>query len=340
LSDSGELPQHAGPGRNFALCLMLGIAYAASIGGVGTIIGTPPNVFLVGYLRDGVHVAHQTEISFLQWLAVGMPMVALMIPIAWFGLTSILFPVGDTAIEGGREFVARELKCMGPMKRGERITLVVFAFTCVLWISRQWLTQWTVGEGENAWQPFKLLTDAGIVMIAAMLLFVTPVNVRKGRFTLDWDMARRLPWGVLILFGGGLSLASAIEANGVAEFIGGQTQRFAGLPEIALVLIVAAVVVFFSEVASNTATATTLIPILYAMAPGLGVHPFMLVFPAGLAASLAFMMPVGTPPNAIVYGTGYVSVGQMAKAGFLLNIISVLLITLMTFLIVKPLFVT
>ena len=325
--------------RNFALCLMLGIAYASSIGGVGTIIGTPPNVFLVGYLREGIDPAYRHEITFVRWLSFGLPMVAVFLPITWMLLTYVLYPVRMRRLEGGREFIDRELRAMGPMNRGEWITFLVFMFASALWISRPWISKWTIGEGDAALQPLRFLTDATIAMLAAMLLFITPVNWKQRVFTMNWEHARRLPWGILILFGGGLSLAAAIEANGVAEFIGGQTQRFAGVPELLLVIIVVTAVVFFSEIASNTATATTLIPIFAAMAPGLGVHPYMLVIPAGLAASLAFMLPVGTPPNAIVFGTGHVTMPQMVKAGFLLNLIGIVLITLLTYIVIKPMLI-
>ena len=248
------------------------------------------------------------------------------------------YPVRIQSIEGGREFVHREIRALGPMKRGEWITFIVFMLTSTLWITRPWLKQLSIGSGDDALHPFAGLTDAGIAMIAAMLLFVLPVNWRERTFTMNWQHARRLPWGILILFGGGLSLAGAIEANGVAEFIGSQTHQFAGLPPIVLVIIVVTAVVFFSEIASNTATATTLIPILAAMRAGLGVHPYMLVIPAAIAASMAFMMPVGTPPNAIVFSTGYITMPQMIKAGFWLNIVGILIITLVTYAIVQPTF--
>ncbi len=339
LTASGSLPDDGAPGRNFALCLMLGIAYAASIGGVGTIIGTPPNVFLVGYLRDGIDPAHRIEISFVRWLIVGVPLVVVFLPLTWFMLTHVLYPVRIRAIAGGREFIHGELRVLGPMKRGEWITFIVFICASTLWITRPWLAGFTIGEGDDAWRPLRMLSDAGVAMIAAMLLFVAPVEWRKRTFAMDWEHARRLPWGILILFGGGLSLAAAIQANGVAEFLGGQATRFAGVPEIVIVLIVVTAIVFFSEVASNTATATSLIPILAAMAPGLGVHPYVLVIPAAIGASLAFMMPVGTPPNAIVFGTGYVTMPQMIKAGFWLNWIGIALITLLIYAVVKTMFV-
>jgi sodium-dependent dicarboxylate transporter 2/3/5 len=208
------------------------------------------------------------------------------------------------------------------------VTLIVFAITALLWMLRRPL---------NSLGPLAWLTDAGIAMIGALAMFVIPVDWRKREFAMNWRTAVKLPWGILVLFGGGLSLAGAIEANGVAEFIAAQTHHIAGLPEIALVLVIVTAVVFFSEIASNTATATTLVPILAAMAPGLGVEPLLLVIPAALAASLAFMMPVGTPPNAIVFGTGYVTMPQMIKAGFWLNLIGIALIMAVTYAIIVPL---
>jgi len=343
---AGEAPdsQREVSSRNFALCLMLGIAYAASIGGVATIIGTPPNAFLVGFLKDKIAPEFRMEISFARWLTVGLPLMAVFIPLTWLLLTRVLYPIRLPKIEGGREFIRRELRGLGPMKAGESATFIVFTMAACAWMLRPILAGGFV-VGEAPGQPPRViiapltpgLSDAGIAMIAALLLFVIPVDRRFRGFTMNWEHARRLPWGILILFGGGLSLAGAIEANGVAEFLGGQAQRFAGMPEFVLVLMVVAAVVFFSEVASNTATAATLIPILAAMAPGLNVHPYMLAIPAGLAASLAFMLPVGTPPNAIVFGTGLVRLPQMMRAGFVLNLAGVLVITALLSFVIGPL---
>jgi sodium-dependent dicarboxylate transporter 2/3/5 len=313
---------------------MLGIAYASSIGGVATIIGTPPNVFLVGFIKNTIEPAYRQDIGFGQWMLIGVPLVLIFLPLTWLLLTRVLYPLRLQEIEGGREFLQRAYRELGPMNRGELITLIVFMSAAALWIARPWLTSLQLGEGEHAVRPFSQLSDAGIAMTAALALFAIPVTWRTRTFTMDWQHASKLPWGILILFGGGLSLAAAIEANGVAEFIGNQTARFGWLPSIALIVIVTAAVVFFSELASNTATATTLIPILAAMAPGLGTHPYLLIVAATLAASCAFMMPVGTPPNAIVFGTGHVTMAQMIKAGFWLNLIGIVLITALCHLLV------
>jgi sodium-dependent dicarboxylate transporter 2/3/5 len=317
-------------GRNFAVCVMLAIAYSATITGISTIIGTPPNAFLVGFVRDEIEPAFRREISFTQWMAIGVPLAVVFLPITWVLLTRVLFPIRMGDWPEGRAVMDRTYKELGPMGRGEWATLMVFIITALLWLLRRPLTA--------AVAPLAGLTDAGIAMIGALAMFLIPVNWSRREFVMDWRTAVKMPWGVLILFGGGLSLAAAIDSNGVAAFIGGQTHHFAGLPEVALVILVTTLVVFFSEIASNTATATTLVPILAAMAPGLGVHPFMLIVPAALAASLAFMMPVGTPPNAIVFGTGHIALPQMIKAGFWLNIIGIALITIVTYAIVKPMF--
>lgn len=321
-------------GRNFALCLMLGIAYGASIGGVSTIIGTPPNVFLAAYLRD----AFNYEVSFVGWMMLALPLVLVFLPVMWWLLTRVMYPVRMDAIEGGRAFIESSYRALGPMNRGERATFIVFCCAALAWITRPLLKRISLGIGDDAIRPFAGLEDAGIAMIAALALFLIPENWKRRSFVMNWSTAVKLPWGILILFGGGLSLAAAIEANGVAEFIGHQTSRFAGMPAWVMILIVTAAIVFFSEVASNTATATTLVPILAAMAPGLGIDPYLLIVPAVIAASCAFMMPVGTPPNALVFGTGYVTVAQMCKAGWWLNIIGIGLIVTLAMTLVPRLF--
>jgi sodium-dependent dicarboxylate transporter 2/3/5 len=188
--------------------------------------------------------------------------------------------------------------------------------------------QWT-WNGETV-TPFLHLSDAGIAMTAAIVLFVLPVDARKRVFALNWSAAEKLPWGILILFGGGLSLASAVKVNGVAEFIGSLSHHFAAMPPVVIVLIVTATVIFLTELTSNAATTATLLPVLAALAPGLGLDPFLLVLPATIAASCAFMMPVATPPNAIVFGSGEVRIPHMAKAGVWLNLIGIALVTAMT----------
>ncbi len=324
--------------RNFGVCLMLGIAYAASIGGLATVIGSPPNVLVVGFIRDEIDVASRRDIGFAQWMIIGLPLAAILLPIVWVLLTRVIFPVDRQTIEGGREFLEKSFKALGPPSKGELITFIVFMMAAVAWIARPFLNSLDFDPGPENLRLLAGLSDAGIAVGAALLLFIVPANLKQREFVMNWKTAQRLPWGVLILFGGGLSLASAIETNGVAEMIGAQAAQLGHISPLVTVLIVVTAVIFFSELASNTATAATFIPILAALAPGLGVHPFLLIIPAGFAASCAFMMPVGTPPNALVFGTGYVTIPQMCKAGFWINVIAILLISGLAFLVVKPFF--
>lgn len=313
----------------FAISLLLGVAYGASIGGIGTPIGTPPNLFLLSYVRDHL----DREISFVRWMGVALPLVAVFLPITWWLLTRRLFPAGFARIEGGRELVTRSLAELGPMHRGERVTLAVFTLAAVLWVGRPLLSAWTVAGHR----PLAGLSDAGIAMLAALLLFVTPVDRRARVFALDWDTARAIPWGVLILFGGGLSLAAAMQSNGVGELLASRVEGFAGLPSLAVVLAVVTGIVFLTELTSNTATTATLVPILAGVATGLGLEPLLLVVPAAIAASCAFMLPVATPPNAVVFGSGWVGIPEMSRAGLWLNGIGIMLVTLLTYAVAMPL---
>ena len=324
-----------GTSSNFATCLMLGIAYSASIGGTATIIGTPPNVFLVSYLSDSIAEPYRTELSFAKWLLIGVPLSLLFLPIVFLVLTRVVYPVSAQKIEGGDHLIRGELNSLGPANRGEWATFVVFMFTATLWMTRPVLVGVKIGDG--GWMPLEGLTDAGIAMMAAMILFVFPVNVKRRQFVLDWETALKLPWGILILFGGGLSLAAAIHANGVSEFLGSYAGFVRGMPPVVVVFSVAAGMIFLTELTSNTATAATLLPVLGAIAPGLGLHPYLLVVPAAIAASCAFMLPVATPPNAIVFGSGELTLRDMVKAGFWFNLVAIVLVTLLTMLLVRPL---
>lgn len=319
---------------NFAICLMLGIAYAASLGGIMTIIGTPPNVFLISYLRDTIAEPYRIDMSFDRWLLIGAPVTIVFLPLVLILLTRVFYPIRSTRIEGGEELIRSELRKLGPVSRGEWATLCVFLCTATLWITRRWLTRWSFGS--DGYQPLAGLTDPGIAMIGALCLFVIPVDVRSRQFVLDWETGKKLPWGILVLFGGGLSLAAAVETNGVAEFFGSRASLLAGMPDVVLILVVTAGVIFLTELTSNLATTATLVPVLAALAPGMGVHPYLLIFPAAIAASCAFMLPVATPPNAIVFASGQVTLPQMAKAGLWLNLIGIALVTTLAMLVIRP----
>lgn len=332
--------------RNFAVSLMLGIAYAASIGGIATIIGSPPNGILVGFVER----TYGVEISFVQWMLIGGPFTLVLLPLAWVLITWVLYPIEIKELAGGRSLFQREFDKLGKMKRGEWITMIVFFCTALLWIMRPLLAKITLGSGDESWQPLAGLSDSGIAILAAIALFAIPAEISgqqstSGKpswfgtwtFTIDWPTAVKLPWGILILFGGGLSLATAVQSNHVAEFLGAQTTALQGFPPIVLVFAVSTGVIFLTELTSNTATAATLLPILAGLSIGLGLGSEMLIIPATIAASCAFMLPVATPPNAIVFGTGYVTIPEMAKAGFWLNIIGVVVLTLLAYAVVVPL---
>jgi sodium-dependent dicarboxylate transporter 2/3/5 len=297
---------------NFGTALMLGIAYAASIGGIGTLIGTPPNALLAGFLET----TYGYEVGFARWMLVGVPLAAVSLPAAWWVLTRVAFPVRITEIPGGRAMIAERLQALGPPSAGERRVAAVFALTALAWVARPLLDDLVPG-----------LSDAGIAMLAALSLFLLPVDWRRGEFTMRWEDTADLPWGVLVLFGGGLSLAAAVTATGLAEWIGAALSGLDTWPTVLLVVTVTGVIVFLTELTSNTATAAAFLPILGPLAVALGENPLLLAVPAALGASCAFMMPVATPPNAIVYGSGYVTIPQMARAGLLLNVLLIAFIT-------------
>jgi sodium-dependent dicarboxylate transporter 2/3/5 len=328
---SGDNDTTDGSENGFAPALLLGVAYAASIGGIGTLIGTPPNLFLASFAESELGIS----ISFVRWMAVGVPLVIVFIPITWFLLTRVIFSVKDEQITADADAIPRMLRSLGKMNRGERITLLVFVLTAAAWMTRPLLTELALFDVH----PFAGLTDAGIAVIAALALFVIPVDVRQRVFTMDWDTATHLPWGLLLLFGGGLSLAGAISRNGVSEFIGSQVAAIGTAPVLVMILVVVTMMIFLTELTSNIATTAALIPILAAIAPPLGFHPLLLAVPAAIAASCAFMLPVATPPNAIVFGSGHVDIAQMIRAGIGLNLIGIVLITALAYLLALPLLV-
>lgn len=311
--------------RNFAIALLLAIAYGASIGGLGTLIGTPPNALLAAYMKE----AYGVSVGFGQWMLLGVPVVAALLPLAWLVLTKVAFPVGGDTIAGAQQVISEELDALGRLSRPEKRVACVFGAVATLWIAR---------PAINTLLPALSLSDPIIALLGAFALFITPANLRKGEFLLNWDWAKRLPWGVLILFGGGLSLASAISASGLAEWISQVMQSGAGWPLFFIVLLVAAIVVFLTEITSNTATAAIFLPLAASFAVSVTVNPFMLMVPVALAASCAFMMPVATPPNAIIFGSGAITVPQMARAGLLLNLAAIFLILLVAYALVPLVF--
>lgn len=308
--------------RSFGVALMLGIAYSGTIGGVGTLIGTPPNAFLASFLSNSYGI----EIDFFTWMKFGVPIVIVMIPTAWLLLTKLIFPAEKIEIGNVSHLIEHELKELGPMTYAEKVVAGVFFCAALGWIFRSSFVDLT-GISIN---------DTSIALIASLVLFSWPVSRREGTFILDWAVAKDLPWGILLLFGGGLALAFAFNTTGLATWIG---ESVSGLQVSVwlLILCVVVTIVYLTEITSNTATTATFLPILGAVAIGLELDPRMLAVPAAVAASMAFMMPVATPPNAIVFTYEKMRLFDMMKAGFLLNIIAIFVTFLAMYLLVDVL---
>lgn len=298
---------------HFAIALMLGIAYACSIGGVGTIIGTPPNTVFVGVAET----LFDQQISFALWMAYGVPLAVIMLILCWGYLIKIAFPLRIKELPGGREFIDGELQKLGPTTKEEKMVLGVFTLVAAAWIVRGFVD-------------FGFFNDAAIAITGAMILFLLPSNYKQGVFLLDWQTAVKIPWGIVVLFGGGLALAHGFSQTGLAAWIANSLMFLSGFNIIILIFAVALLTILLTEVTSNTATATMLMPILASMALAMSVHPYGLMIGATIAASFAFMLPVATPPNAVVFGSSFVTIPQMARAGVWLNIIGVIVIVLLT----------
>jgi sodium-dependent dicarboxylate transporter 2/3/5 len=311
--------------RGFAVALMLGVAYGASCGGIATLIGTPPNALLAGFMRS----TYGVEIGFAQWLLLGLPLALIMLLITWLLLTRWLFPVGSEELPGARAAIREQLEEMGPASVAERRVAAIFAVTAVLWISRPLLA---------GWLPGLQLSDTTIAIAAALACFFVPNGMERGRFLLTWEYAERLPWGVLLLFGGGLSLAAAVSDSGLAQWIGAQLAGLEDWPVLLLVIAITTLIIFLTELTSNIATAATFLPLVAALAASLGQPPLLLAIPAVLAASFAFMLPVATPPNAIVFASGFVTIPQMVRAGLRLNLIGIVVIVGAVWLLGGPVF--
>jgi sodium-dependent dicarboxylate transporter 2/3/5 len=304
---------------NFATCLLLGIAYAASLGGFATLVGTPPNIYFAGFMRD-----QGVPIDFGRWMIFATPLSAVYLFLAWLLMTKVLFPVRLAQIPGGHELIADEYRKLGPVSRGEWVVLIVFLLTAALWISGEYLKQW---DWLTARLPLvKSLDDPLAAMLGAIALFLIPVDLARGQFALDWKTAIKLPWGVLLLFGGGLSLATAITESGLAPWIGQQVSGLRSLPTYWQITLIVALIVFSGELTNNLAAVVALMPILFEVALGMDVDPLLLCVPAVIAASCGFMLPVATPPNAIAFASGHIKLGQMVRAGFLLDLLAVVLI--------------
>jgi len=294
--------------RGFGTALLLSVAYGATTGGMATLIGTPPNALLAGYVDSVYHL----DIGFAQWMLLGVPVSLVALPAVYLVLTRVSFRLGRADLPGMKALLAAERSRLGRPGRGEVSVAVVFALTALGWVLQPLIARVAPA-----------VSDTTIAIAGAVALFMIPVNARRGEFVMTWDAVRTLPWEVLLLFGGGLSLAGMIEQHGLSRYLGGLSAGLQGLPVILTLCIVCFLILMLTELTSNTATAATFLPIVAATAVSLGQNPLLFLIPAALASNCAFMLPVGTPPNAIVFGSGLVTLPQMAKTGFLLNLVMV-----------------
>ena len=314
--------------NNFDKALVLSIAFSATIGGIATIIGTPPNTVMAAMLSE----MYNYEINFVDWLKIGLPTSIILLPITWIILTFLCFPL-DSKTSIKDKVIKDKIKELGKISQDEIMVGIVFIITASLWISRKWLS--TALDGVI---PAGALNDSTIAIMAAIFLFIIPSNRPKRKRLIDWQVAQNIPWGALILIGGGLSLATVINSSGLATWIGSLSSNLSNISIVFIVLICIASIIVLTELTSNTATASTFIPIMGATALGLGQDPLLLIIPATLAASCAFMMPVATPPNTIAYASGHLKISDMIKAGIWLNIISIIIIGMIIALILGPVF--
>ncbi|WP_259247111.1 SLC13 family permease [Salinibacter ruber] len=305
LAERGEeMPPH------FGVVLLLSIAYGCNVGGMGTLIGTPPNALLAGFFSESYGV----EVGFAQWMIVGLPLVVVALPLIYVALTTV-YPIELDELPGGTAIIDEERAQLGKISKAETRVAAIFALTALLWMTRPLLSDVIPG-----------LSDAGIAIGASLTLFVVPSGT-EDRALLSWDDAEKLPWGVLLLFGGGLSLASAISETGLAKWMGQGVSTLEGSPVLLVLVCTVALIVMLTEITSNTATTAAFLPILGAVAVGLGQNPFLLAVPAALGASCAFMLPVATPPNAIVYGSDLLSIPEMSRVGLWLNALFIIVVT-------------
>lgn len=312
---------------DFGPALMLAIAYSCTIGGLGTLIGTVPNALAAGFIQENYGI----ELGFVDWMMVGVPIVLVGLPATFLLLTRTVFHLGKRKIEGMEALIQTGMNELGRASRDEKAVFLVFGLVVLLWTTRPLYGSYIPG-----------LSDTGIAILGAVLLFVIPSQNQEGdwdeRFLMNWKMAKTIPWGILVLFGGGLSLAASIDKTGLAVWIGSLISGLSVWPVFLIIIAVVLMVVFLTELTSNTATTAAFLPVMASVALGIGQNPLLLAIPATFAASAAFMLPVATPPNAIVYGSGEVSIPQMARAGIWLNLVFTILLSTMTYFLVQWVF--
>ena len=303
--------------ETFGKALMLAIAYSASIGGIATLIGTPPNLIFAGILEEQFNI----EMTFSKWIIYGLPISIVLLFICWKYLTKMAFKFTQKDFPGGKAEIKRLLSNLGKISYEEKTVLLVFCATAFLWMTRSFLISKLIPA----------IDDTIIAMASATILFILPTKNRTEKKIINWESAVKLPWGILLLFGGGLALAEGFKTSGLAEWIGTQITQFEHLPLFALLFVLILAVNFLTEITSNLATTAMLLPIIAPIALALDVHPFTLMVGITVAASCAFMLPVATPPNAIVFGSGYLKIPDMMRTGILMNLISVIFITVFTY---------
>lgn len=316
---------------NFGRAIMLGIAWAASIGGIGTIIGTPPNGICVSILgASGIK-----QFNFIEWMKIGVPIVILFIPIAWIVLLKV-FPPEIKTIHGGKELVKQQRKSLGVWTKGEKFTVIAFIVVVLLWVTNPF---WNLIFSKTFSLSLSWFDENIIALFGALLLFVLPVDWKNQKFVLNWSDSKFVDWGTLLLFGGGIALSDGMFKTGLANLITSSTVSFLGAPStLVLVIVIIILMELLTEVTSNTAVVSMMIPIIISIAKGTGDDPIALSVAATLAASMAFMLPVATPPNALVYGTGYVKIADMVKGGFILDILGWLFLIFITYFVAGKLF--
>ena len=303
--------------NNFAASMMIGTAYAANIGGVATLVGTPTNGMYGAFMKG----SYGYDVSFLEWLLIASPIVVIMMVATWFVLAKLVFPVKTLSVDGMDEMLSKELRELGPMGKEEKLVGAVFLTAAILWIFRSPIDKLIT---------FTKISDESIAIFSSIALFLIPTNFKKGKFLMDWESAKNLPWGILLLFGGGLTLAKAFADSGVVSLIGAQMQALHGIGAVGLVGITASLGSIMTTFMSNMALAGMTLPVVSSAAIGLDLSPFVAAAPMAISASFAFMLPMSTPPNAIVFASGKFSIIDMIKAGFLVNLIGIFVLTLLT----------
>ena len=302
--------------KNFEIALFLGIAYASSIGGMSSLIGTAPNIVFAGFMQENFNI----DISFLDWMKIALPIGLIMLVASFIILTKIIYPSTFEINAATKNKIKQALEELGKISRDEKKVFIIFLIAASLWIGRPYLKYHEMLLG---------LTDAGIAILAAIILFILPSDNKKSNL-LEWDETKKLPWGLLLLFGGGLSLASSISSSGLGQWLGTSFSLLVELKPWLIILLITTFIVFLTELTSNTATTSTFLPIATSIAVAISVAPISIAIPLVMASSLAFMLPVATPPNAIVFGSGKITIANMIKAGFILNLIGILIISLVS----------